>query len=313
MSISGHVHTLGPAGAGPAGGSNRCAGSPRRRGRPLMAWSPRTALVTGASSGIGRGVALALAKRGVSVVAVARRGDRLDALASEAGADLIPLPLDLADEHQVGGLADALADRGLQVDLLINNAGYACPGPIEAVPPAAIRRQFEVNLVGLIGITQAVLPPMRANGRGRIVNVSSVAGIVSLPFLGIYCASKFALEGLSDALRLELRPFGIDVLLVEPAAIASDFANVTLVRSADTPEEHAYGRWYDPAGLHAGSEANAAPLELAVSQVLRIALAQRAVPRTIFPARGRRLAAMKRWLPARVMDGLLQRRFRLGD
>ena len=117
--------------------------------------------------------------------------------------------------------------------MLINKAGYACAGPVKTVPLASVRRQFDVNLIGLVGVTQAILPGMRKSGRGRIVNVSSVAGILSLPFLGIYCASKFALEGLSDALRLELRPFGIEVALVEPAAIASDFANITLDQSRD--------------------------------------------------------------------------------
>lgn len=101
---------------------------------------------------------------------------------------MLPLPLDLANDAQVGGLVDELGKRGLNIDLLINNAGYACSGPVESVPVAAIRRQFDVNLFGLIGVTQAVLPSMRANRCGRIVNVSSVAGILSLPFLGIYCA-----------------------------------------------------------------------------------------------------------------------------
>ena len=122
------------------------------------------------------------------VVAVARRADKLEELAREAGGKVLPLPLDLANDAQVGGLVDELGKRGLNIDLLINNAGYACSGPVESVPVAAIRRQFDVNLFGLIGVTQAVLPSMRANRCGRIVNVSSVAGILSLPFLGIYCA-----------------------------------------------------------------------------------------------------------------------------
>lgn len=99
--------------------------------------------------------------------------------------------------------------------------------PVEDVPLDEVRRQFDVNLVDLIGVAQAVLPSMRANRGGRIVHISSVTGAVSLPFLGIYCASKFALEGLSDAMRLELSPFGIDVCIAQPAAIASEFAHVT--------------------------------------------------------------------------------------
>lgn len=278
-----------------------------------MTWSPRTALVTGASSGIGRGVALALAKRGVLVIAVARRADKLDELASEAGGNLVPLPLDLTDDAKVDGLANELVERGLTVDLLINNAGYACAGPVETVPLAAIRRQFDVNLIGLVGVTQAVLPGMRKSGRGRIVNVSSVAGILSLPFLGIYCASKFALEGLSDALRLELRPFGIEVALVEPAAIASDFANITLDQSRHEPVSDAYAQWYDPQRLHTASEANAVPSELAVAEVLRVATEPKVALRTVFPARGKRLVAMKGLLPTRLMDHSIARRFGLDE
>ena len=188
----------------------------------MTGWAPTTALVTGASSGIGRGVALALARRGLRVIAAARRSDALAQLADESAGRVVALPLDVTDDDQLRALPARLGEIGASVDLLINNAGYACAGPVEDVSLDDIRRQFDVNFVGLIGVTQAVQPTMRAARRGRIVNVSSVAGIVSLPFLGVYCASKFAVEGVSDALRLELRPFGIDVCIAEPAAVAVD-------------------------------------------------------------------------------------------
>lgn len=281
-----------------------------------MGWAPRTALVTGASSGIGRGVALALAERGLTVIVAARRVEELEALASdalarEAPGRILQFALDVSDDVQVGGIADWLAARGLVVDLLINSAGYACAGPVETVSPAQVRRQFDVNVVGVVGVTQAVLPGMRRAGRGRIVNVSSVAGVLSLPFLGVYCASKFALEGLSDALRLELRPFGIDVCIAEPAATATSFADVTLATALGSPVSAAYAQWYDPRRLHAASAANAAPVEMAVESIVRMSLEARAAARTAFPARGRRLIAMKRLLSVAMIDKSVARRFGL--
>ena len=189
-----------------------------------LPWQPSVALVTGASSGIGHATALALAARGITVVAAARRLAPLEDLALEASGIIYPMQMDVTDEKSVVALPARLEALGLSVDVLVNNAGYACVGPAEEVSIDEVRKQFETNVFGALAVIQAVLPAMREARRGRIVNVSSVAGLIGLPFLGVYCASKFALEGLSDALRLELAPFGIAVALVEPAAIASDFA-----------------------------------------------------------------------------------------
>jgi NADP-dependent 3-hydroxy acid dehydrogenase YdfG len=265
--------------------------------------------VTGASSGIGRGVALALADKGLCVIAAARRIDALDQLALESGGRITALELDVSDDTQLRALPERLGALNAEVDLLVNNAGCACTGPVEDVPLDDVRRQFEVNVIGMIGVTQAVLPAMRAARFGRIVNISSVAGVVSLPFLGVYCASKFAVEGLSDAMRLELKPFGIDVCITQPAAIASEFAHVTHDQ-ARAPSD-AYARWYRPDALRDASEANAAPVDVAIDAVVKLCLSPKPKTRIAFPSRGLRMIAMQRLLPTRTFDAFLAKRFHL--
>lgn len=277
----------------------------------MTSWIAKTALVTGASSGIGRGVAVALAAKGVRVIAVARRIDALDRLASESCGRIVALELDVTDDAKLRKLPEMLRALNADVDLLVNNAGYAAASPVEDATLDEVRRQFDVNLVGLIGVTQAVLPAMRANRSGRIVNISSVAGVVSLPFLGIYCASKFAVEGLSDAMRLELKPFGIEVCIAQPAAIASEFANVTHDQ-ARAPSD-AYARWYRPDALRDASEANAAPVDVAIAAIIEMCLSPTPKARLAFPQRGRRMIAMQRLLPTRTFDAIIAKRFHLAD
>jgi NAD(P)-dependent dehydrogenase (short-subunit alcohol dehydrogenase family) len=175
----------------------------------------RCVVVTGASSGIGEACALRLAGAGWRVLAgmrAAADGDRL----RERG--LEPVTLDVTDAASIAAAAERLGDGGLHG--LVNNAGIAVSMPLEFLPLDELRRQLEVNLVGQLAVTQAFLPYLR-RVRGRIVNVGSIAGRSSLPFLGAYAASKHALEAVTDALRVELRPFGIDVAIVEPASIAT--------------------------------------------------------------------------------------------
>ena len=171
----------------------------------------RTALVTGASSGIGEACALRLARNGWRVLAGVRNdadAERLRAL------ELEPVTLDVTDAASIAAV------RVDELDALVNNAGIAVSMPIEFLPLDELRRQLEVNVVGQVAVTQAFLPQLRAS-RGRIVNVGSIAGRSSLPFLGAYAASKHALEAVTDALRMELQPFGIHVAIVEPGSIAT--------------------------------------------------------------------------------------------
>ena len=181
-------------------------------------------LVTGCSSGIGRATAVEAAERGHRVFASARRAEDVADLAAQG---LDTLALDVTDEASVTrGVADVLARAG-GIDALVNNAGYGQYGAIEDVTAEEWRRQFDVNVFGSLSVLRAVLPAMREARRGTIVNVSSVAGKVTIPFAGPYCASKHALEAISDALRVEVAPWKIRVVVVEPGPIATRFGDRT--------------------------------------------------------------------------------------
>jgi NAD(P)-dependent dehydrogenase (short-subunit alcohol dehydrogenase family) len=182
-----------------------------------------TALVTGASSGIGEATAKGLLAAGYIVYAGARRVDAMRSL-QEAGAHLVSL--DVTDDASMTAAVDSILRETGRIDILVNNAGYGSFGALEDVPLEEARRQFEVNIFGLARLTQLVLPAMRAQRAGRIVNVSSVSGKIGEPFGCWYHASKHALEGLSDSLRMELRPFGIDVVIIEPGSTRTAWGGI---------------------------------------------------------------------------------------
>jgi NAD(P)-dependent dehydrogenase (short-subunit alcohol dehydrogenase family) len=181
-------------------------------------------LITGCSSGIGRATALRLAQAGHIVYASARRPETLDELA-RAGAST--LALDVTDEHAMTAAVQTVERVHGSVGVLINNAGYGEYGPVEEVSLRRVRQQFETNVFGLARMIQLVLPGMRAASRGRIVNVSSMGGRITLPLGGFYHASKWAVEALSEALRIEVAPFGIQVSVIEPGPIRSEFLATT--------------------------------------------------------------------------------------
>jgi NAD(P)-dependent dehydrogenase (short-subunit alcohol dehydrogenase family) len=189
-----------------------------------MASNGRSVLITGASSGIGLATAHLLIDRGWHVFAAARR---LDAMEGLRGRGAQVLPLDIADPTSRQQLTDAIAAEVGGLDALVNNAGYGDVGPVETMTLERVRAMFEVNVFGLVGLTQLLLPAMRERKRGRIVNLSSIAGRFVTPGAGWYGASKHALEGISDAMRLELHPFGVQVVLVEPGLIRTGFEGTT--------------------------------------------------------------------------------------
>jgi NAD(P)-dependent dehydrogenase (short-subunit alcohol dehydrogenase family) len=190
------------------------------------AMTERTILITGCSSGIGLASAYILKARGWRVLATARRDEDLARLAGE-GFDT--LRLELADPASVVATANAaLSLTGGRLDALFNNAAYGQPGAVEDVTADVLRRQFEVNVFATHELTRLVLPAMRARGHGRIVNCSSVLGLVAAPWRGAYSASKFALEGLTDALRLELAGSGIHIALIEPGPIRTRFVETAM-------------------------------------------------------------------------------------
>jgi NAD(P)-dependent dehydrogenase (short-subunit alcohol dehydrogenase family) len=195
-------------------------------------------LVTGCSSGIGRATAERLARSGWTVYATARRLESMDGL-EEAGCRL--LRLDVTDASSMGAAVEGIERAEGAVGALVNNAGYSLSGAVESVTLEEARRQFETNVFGLAHLTQLVLPGMRRVGWGRIVNVSSMGGRLTFPGGGWYHASKHAVEALSDALRFEVQGFGIDVVVIEPGLIRTEFAD-TAVGSIPVGEEP-YGRF----------------------------------------------------------------------
>ena len=185
----------------------------------------QVALVTGASSGIGKAIASQLIEDGLIVYAVARRVEKMQDL-EKRGA--IALRMDITVEADIQTVIQQIEQNDNSVDILVNNAGYAIYGAVEDITLEDARRQFEVNLFGLASLTKLVLPKMRAKESGKIINISSIGGKTYNPLGSWYHASKHALEGWSDCLRLELSPFNVDVVIIEPGVIKTDFGNVTL-------------------------------------------------------------------------------------
>ncbi len=183
-------------------------------------------LITGCGSGIGKALALAFHRQGFSVCATARRIDTMKDLAQDG---ILTLALDVTRGEDIQRALDTLKSAGAHVGVLVNNAGYGAMGPLLDVPSEEWQRQFDVNLFAPMALTRAVLPGMIQHQRGTVVNISSVSGVMTTPFAGAYCASKAALNAASDALRMELRPLGIDVVTVQPGGIRSSFGD----RAAD--------------------------------------------------------------------------------
>jgi NAD(P)-dependent dehydrogenase (short-subunit alcohol dehydrogenase family) len=203
--------------------------------------TPPVVLITGCSSGIGAETARGFARAGFRVFATMRRpeaGAQLRQEAAAAGWTLTTPQLDVTSETSVAtAVADLLAATGGRIDVLVNNAGYYCMGPVEETSPAELAAQLDTNLLGVLRLVRAVVPTMRVTGRGTVVNISSISGLVVLPLVGPYHASKFALEALTEALRYELSPFGVRVVAVEPGPIASAFHhNEVRVRGGGLPE-----------------------------------------------------------------------------
>src|SRR3954470_17639690 len=184
----------------------------------------RVALVTGASSGIGAAAARRLHADGFTVYAVARRVERMKDL-TDLGIRVEPV--DVTDDASMTALVGTILAEAGRIDVLVNNAGYGSYGALEDVPIDEARRQFEVNVFGLARLTQLVLPQMRSRRSGRIVNISSMGGRIYEPLGSWYHATKFAVEGLSDSLRMELAPFGIQVVVIQPGAIRTEWAAIS--------------------------------------------------------------------------------------
>lgn len=196
-------------------------------------------LITGASSGIGFETARLLAANGHTVFAAARRSEAMAAL-SDAGVKVIPL--DISDETSIKEMLSIIKTRSGHIDVLINNAGYGSFGAFEDVDMSEARRQFEVNIFGLARLTQLILPSMRSAGNGRIINISSMGAAFGQPHGAWYHASKYALEGLSDCMRMELKQFGVDVVLIRPGSIHTEWNRIAREHLLRVSGHTAYGK-----------------------------------------------------------------------
>ncbi|WP_167146173.1 oxidoreductase [Actinomyces sp. ZJ308] len=267
--------------------------------------SNRTALVTGASSGIGEDTARRLQALGYTVYGAARRIDRLQALAADG---IRPLAMDVTDDASMSAGVDRILAETGRIDVLVNNAGYGSYGAIEDVPIDEARRQFEVNVFGLARLTQLVTPHMRTQGSGTIINISSMGGKLTTPLGGWYHATKYAVESLSDALRMELRPFGIDVVVVEPGGIRTEWASIAADHLEATAEGSAYADQIKAVAGAMRSESNQrrySPPEVIARTVGKIVTARH--PRTHYAVgfMAKPLIAARRVLPDRTFDHLI--------
>ncbi len=267
----------------------------------------KTAFVTGASAGIGEATARALLAAGYRVFAGARRLDRMAGLAA-AGATL--LKLDLTDDASIVAAVNTIKNEAGRIDVLVNNAGYGSYGALEDVPLDEGRRQFEVNVFGLARLCQLVLPMMRAQKSGKIVNVTSIGGKIWEPLGAWYHATKFAVEGLSDCLRVEAAPFGVDVIVIEPGAIRTEWAGIARDGLLQMSGGSAYA---ELAKRHARMLATAdtsslaSPPEVVARTIVRAVTARR--PKTRYATGGgaRTILFLRKILPDRMFDRLIWR------
>jgi NADP-dependent 3-hydroxy acid dehydrogenase YdfG len=267
-------------------------------------------LVTGASSGIGRATAIEFAKRGHQVFAAARREEVLaDLAAATPGIRAVGLDVtDAGSVRQAWGKIDA-STGGAGVDVLVNNAGFALSGPIEALADADVQRQFGTNVFGLLTMTRTVLPAMRSRGSGRIINISSLVGRTTFGGMGVYGATKYAVEALSDALRQEVAGFGIKVVIIEPGFVATSLGEAADGRTAQLEEAAGAYAAMTAAGDRyvAGQIAKGITPEKVAAAIA--AAAEHPSPRTryVVPGSARALIALLTTLPDKLADRAKQR------
>jgi NAD(P)-dependent dehydrogenase (short-subunit alcohol dehydrogenase family) len=272
----------------------------------MAASSSRAVLITGCSTGIGRATAERLARGGMTVYASARRPESIEDL-KRAGCRT--LALDVNDEHSMRAAVEEVERAEGAVGALVNNAGYSQNGAVETVALDDVRRQFETNVFGLLRMSQLVLPGMRRQGHGRIVNVSSMGGKLTFPGGGIYHATKHAVEAISDAMRFEVQGFGVDVTVIEPGLIRTSFAETSV---GSVPEEEGPYAEFNTAVAAATAGAYDGPIGKlgggpdAVAKVIEKALAARR-PRTRYKvtASARVLMAQRSLLPDRAWDAVV--------
>jgi len=270
----------------------------------------KVVLVTGSSSGIGAALCREFYRRGCRVIATARRLESIDALRV---AGMQTVQLDVNDAAQIARCVEQAVECAGRVDVLVNNAGYGQMGPAIDVSDAQLRAQLECNLVAPLALTRAFAPVMRAQGSGLVVNMGSISGVVTTPFSGAYCASKAALHALDDALRMELAPFGIRVVTVQPGSVRSGFGAAALQTAEQTVGNES---WYAPIEARILERANMSQVDATSAEAFAARLVSRLL-RAKPPARirlGRKSLVgplVKRLLPRALLDRVFVRRFGL--
>ena len=277
-----------------------------------MAGVSRAVLITGCSSGIGRATAELLAGRGFTVYATARRPGTIADLEAKG---CRTLALDVTDEASMRAAVAAVIDAEGAIGVLVNNAGYSQSGAVESVPLDAVRRQFETNVFGLIRMCQLVMPGMREQHFGKIVNVGSMGGRLTFPGGGLYHASKYAIEAISDAMRFEVGGFGVDVILIEPGLIVTRFGDTAAGSTDAAPSDGAYADFNR--AVAAGTEAaykgpmrhlGAGP-EAVAKTIARALAAKRPKTRYVITPSAHLLINQRRLTPDRVWDAMMRLQF----
>lgn len=260
-------------------------------------------LLTGASSGIGKSAARYFLEAGYTVWASARRTERMADLAEEGARSI---SMDMTDEQSMKDGVQTIMEEHGRIDILVNNAGYGSFGSLEETPLSEARRQYEVNIFGLAALTQLVLPAMRKQGSGRIINISSIGGRFGEPHGGWYHSSKYALEGLSDSLRMELADFGIDVVLIEPGAIKSEW---NAIARKNLEETSGSGPYREQVLRHIRSmekiDGAGSPPEVIGRVIYKSATARKPKPRYIAGKGGRLVLLIKGLVTDRAFDRLM--------
>ena len=269
----------------------------------------QVALVTGGSSGIGEATALELRKAGFEVYAVARRVDRMAQLEQQG---VHVFGMDVTDDaSMVAGIGRVVREQG-RIDVLVNNAGYGSYGAVEDVSIDEARRQFEVNLFGLARLVQLVTPHMREQGSGRIINISSIGAVFYEPFGAWYHATKFAVDGFSDSLRVELRPFGIDVVLIHPAGIVTEWNEIARTSLIERSKDGVYAGSAVKAAKAMGSVDNprmSSGPEVVARTIVKAATARRPRARYATGKGASTVMTARRALPDRAFDAILTRMY----
>ncbi|MEZ5573601.1 MAG: SDR family oxidoreductase [Halioglobus sp.] len=270
---------------------------------------PRKLLITGCSSGIGRALADAFRQQGDTVIATARRIETLDALKAQ-GCETETL--DVNSDASMQALLDSISQRHAHIDVLINNAGISAMGPLAEIPADKLRGQFETNVIAPVLLTQKLLPLIRKSSQGVIINIGSISGVLTTPFAGAYCASKAAIHSISDAMRMELAPFGIRVVTVQPGGIKSNFGDAAAASVNDwLSDDSLYAPIRDGIMARAGaSQENATPAE-EFAAVLVKSLNSSSDNTWNIGHGSRAFPLMARWLPEKLLSKALSKKFAL--